>query len=139
MSAPQALADALLELVPGSLELHDGQVPDKPTYPYVVASIVVPTVAARAMSGDAHGLLVRAQFTVVAGTASGVRIVVGILNDALDGAWPYADGYSVGRLALGNARKTAEDPSVVIQETGLHPMFAVLEYTFTASPLAPVA
>lgn len=133
MTAAQDLAGALLALVPDDLTLYDGHVPASPTYPYVYALVTLPAAASRAMSTDVHGRLVRAQFTVVAGTADGVRIVAGLLDAALDGARPAADSYSFGRVKLRNARPTEEDRTVTVPATNRPAMYAVLEYEFVAS------
>ena len=136
MSA-QALAAAFLALMPEGVTVHDVQVPDLPTYPYVAVQVRIPTPAGRAISFDRHGVVVRALVTVAAGTAEGVRIVADLVDDAVDGAVPVADGFTFGRVALRNVRVTAQDFSVTIPASKRHPVYAVLEYEFTAATATP--
>lgn len=132
MSA-QAVAAAFLALFPEGVTVHDVQVPDLPTYPYAAAQVSIPIPAGRAVSFDRQGVVVRARVTIAAGTAEGVRIVSDLVDAALDGAVPTATGYRFGRVGLRNVRETAQDFSVTIPSTKRHPVYAVLEYEFTAA------
>lgn len=133
MSA-QALAEAVLALVPGTV--HDGAVPALPSFPYSLVAVRHPAVTERAMSRGVLGRRVAVRVTVTGETASSVRVMSQNVADALEGARPSAAGWACSPVEQVNEREPVEDPDVTIPATGAHPIFAVLEFAFTATRTA---
>jgi hypothetical protein len=142
------LADSVLGLVgaagfvvvgaegdPGGagLRAFDGQVPDVAPPAFVVVRQTIPDVWSRSLarSRQAHRCLVRV--TVTAGTAEGVRSVAQTVVDGLEGRRPVAAGWSVSPIELLNTRAPEEDRDADPGHGGRYPMFAVLEFEYTAT------
>lgn len=137
MSGADALAAAVLALYPDGVTVYDGQVvaPDGvtvPTPPWVHVTIAIPAVSERSMARPGHLHRVTIRSLVYGLNATAVRRVADKL-DALEGARPVAAGWSTSPLEQVNTREPVEDQDVTVTGTNRHPMYAVVEHSFTAS------
>jgi hypothetical protein len=100
---------------------------------FIVVRQTIPDVWSRSLarSRQAHRCLVRV--TVTAGTAEGVRSVAQTVVDGLEGRRPVAAGWSVSPIELLNTRAPEEDRDADPGHGGRYPMFAVLEFEYTAT------
>lgn len=100
---------------------------------FVVVNQQIPNVTSRSLARTRQAHLCRVRVTCTAPTAGGVRKRAQEAIDALEGKRPTATGWSTGPVALVNAREPVEDREVAAPTGGRYPMFAVLEFEYTAT------
>lgn len=130
----QALAASVLALLPGTV--YDAAVPASPSFPYSLVTVRHPGVTERSLTRGVLGRRTAVRVTVVGETAASVRIASQAVADALEGARPDAAGWVCSPVEQVNEREPVEDPDVTIPATKAHPIFAVLEFAFTATRTA---
>lgn len=111
---------------------YDGQVLDDPNH-FVAVSQRIPDPSSRSEARRrlAHWCLVRATVT---GVATGqVRDTAQEVIDALEGQRVSTPGWLTSPLELLNAREPVEDRDAGKLASGRYPMFAVLEFEYTAT------
>jgi hypothetical protein len=111
---------------------YDGQVLGDPDH-FVVVNQRIPDPSSRseARTRLAHWCLVRATVTGVA--AQQVRNTAQQVIDALEGKRVTASGWLTSPLELLNTREPVEDRDAGKLASGRYPMFAVLEFEYTAT------
>lgn len=111
---------------------YDGQVIGTPDhFVRVDQRIPDPSSRSEARTRLAHWCLVR---VTVTGVATGqVRNTAQAVIDALEGKWPTASGWLASPLELLNTREPVEDRDAGKLASGRYPMFAVLEFEYTAT------
>lgn len=123
---------ALLDVAP-TTTVYDAAVPAQPKVPYVVVSGTIPRVGGRAINRAPQSRQARYRTTAVGLTADSVRAVLKRLEPSLEGARLTVPRYKLGRVeAVPNEQPITEDRDVTLE--GLHPLYAVLEWTFIISP-----
>lgn len=123
---------------PTKVRAYDGQVvkADNATsspVTFVVVNQQIPNVTTRSLARTRQAHTCRVRVTCTAPTAGGVRSRAQETIDALEGRRPTATGWSTSPLALVNAREPLEDREVAPATGGRYPMFAVLEFEYTAT------
>lgn len=100
---------------------------------FVAVNQQIPNVTSRSLARTRQAHACRVRVTCTAPTAGGVRMRAQETIDALEGKRPTAAGWSTSPLALINAREPVEDREVAAPTGGRYPMFAVLEFEYTAT------
>lgn len=100
---------------------------------FVVVNQQIPNVTSRSLARTRQAHTCRVRVTCTAPTAGGVRNRAQETVDALEGRRPTATGWATGPLVLVNAREPQEDREVAAPTGGRYPMFAVLEFEYTAT------
>ena len=116
----------------GTVRVFDGQVPGTAPVAFVVVNHRIPNVVSRSEGRSRLAHRCYAIVTVTAPAAQGVRMIAQQVVDALDGARPVADGWSVSPVVLFNTRDVIEDRDVQAAN-GRYPMFAKLEFEYVAT------
>lgn len=131
-----SLAGAVLDLLPEGVQVFDGQVTvSSPTPPWVLVT-VRENRTERSLGRPSLVRTVDVRALVYGASTESVRVVSALVDGALEGATPTESGWKTTPLEQVNAREPVEDPNVVLNATARRPMYAVLEYRFTASPTA---
>lgn len=116
----------------GTVRVFDGQVPGTAPVAFVVVNHRLPKVVERSEGRTRLAHQCYALVTVTAATAESVRAIAQRVSDALDTKRPVADGWSTTALAQFNTRGPEEDRDVRAAN-GRYPMFAKLEFDYTAT------
>jgi hypothetical protein len=115
-----------------SLEFHDGQVPDKPTFPYRVLYLDTGFERSEKLCATSNRADFRFQITSVALTAQGVAIVADQSRSLLVDARPVVAGRVCGPIRRETSIPVRPDSDVTDPATNLHPMFSVDTYHFVS-------
>jgi hypothetical protein len=115
-------------------DVHLVDVPQTPTYPYVLLWCSPGLLVAETLDGAQTLLDDQLGVTTVADTAEGAFAAAKRVRDALNGRAPDVPGRHTERLELRDARPVAPDRDVTIEATGRHPAFAVDLYRLASSP-----
>ena len=133
-SAHFAAVRELLEDFP--FTLYEGQVPDRPTFPYAVLFMDTGRgdESGRKMSGQARAVH-DFQVKSVALSDAAVRLVVDVVHSRLIDARPSVSGCRSGRVRHVTSIPVRADLDVTDPETGLSPMFATDTFSFRSTPV----
>lgn len=108
--------------------VYDGQVPDKPAFPYVVLYLDTGVESATKLCATSDMANLRFQATSVGLTAEAARIVADAVRDRVLDVRLSVTGRSYDPIRHENGIPVRQDTSVTDVDTGLHPMFAVDTY-----------
>lgn len=110
----------------------DSQVLGTPTH-FVRVEQALPDVESRSLARTrhAHWCMVRATVTGVA--TEQVRKTSQLVFDALEGARPVAAGWLTSPIAELNTREPIEDRDAGTTAAGRYPVYATLEFEYTAT------
>lgn len=134
----KALTDAMMALLPSTLQVYKGTVPAMPVFPYVMARANVPDTLERSQTRQRTLSGARLRCTVVGLTMDQVLIHAPEVLSALDGARVDVPGWVTGSVQnVPNAQWVMEDRDPLIPSTGTRPMFMVLDFLLTASVSPP--
>lgn len=130
---------AVKALLPVSLRVYLWNVPDLPTYPYVVLWGDIGTESSGGPDGDSLEdvpdvltLNVRATYAGLTGDA--VLITAQKVRAALNRKTPIVDGWRPGKLRQSSLMDAQTDTSVTLTG-GANPVFAVDEFALVSSKL----
>lgn len=127
MSSTRAHWQAVLALLPADLRVYRGDVPQSPSYPYVLMWSGLGSRDAFALCDEPDGRTHRYRATVAGLNEDSVMIVQDRVRDALDRAIPAVPGWTREALRLAPLMPITEDLTVALTE-GRHPFYAVDEY-----------
>lgn len=126
-----ALAAAFEALLTG-FTVYKDKVPATPTFPYVFVLTNFATASERSRSRDVLARQLRSRTTVVALSASSVRIIAQKLTDRLEGKRPDVQGWRLGRIeSEPNDQLILPDDDVVIN--GQNPLYQPFDWKLTGS------
>jgi hypothetical protein len=133
-------------LLPSAFTVFDGVVakndgtpygPEElPKPPWLFVRFPAPEVLSRALSRDAHGLIVEGEVLCYHRDASGARALAALTVAALDGARPVLSGWSFGSVTVEDVQGPGQDRDVKFAG-GFHPHVVGIDFTFVVSKEAP--
>lgn len=122
-------------LAPLQMTLYvDGQVPEKPDFPYAVLFVAARTEEQTRLCGDTDSLMFRFQVTSVGLTNQSAVIVSDAVRSLLVDVRPEVTGRVTGRIKPGASLPVTMDDSVIDPSTGLHPAMSRDTYGFYSRP-----
>lgn len=123
---------AVKALIPAQWTVYEWNVPDSPTYPYVLLWGGIGNETGDNLAGvpDTLELSIKATYAGTSGTS--VLVVVAAIRAALNRAHPIVAGWCPGWLKQSSLIDVQTDFSVTIPGTNRHPVFAVDEFTLTS-------
>lgn len=121
---------ALLEPLPHTL--YDGQVPDRPVFPYAVVFMDTDTEFATKLCGVSDVAEFRFQVNSVGLSRAAVDIVADAVRVLVLDVRPVVAGRKCDRIDKETSIPIRADTDVTDPETELHPMFAVDRYSFVS-------
>ena len=129
----------LVDSVIARLAAHDVagywlEVPDKPTWPYVVLWSTVGRLRRETYAATADHLADRLGVTMASQSALGVLDHAANVRAILDGWTPAATAWDMAPLALWDSRQAQPDLAVKLPATGRHPYYAVDLYELRGEP-----
>ena len=129
----------LIESVIARLAAHDVtgywlEVPDKPTWPYVVLWSTVGRLRRETYAATADHLADRLGVTMASQSALGVLGHAANVRAILDGWTPAATAWDMAPLALWDSQQAQPDLAVKLPATGRHPYYAVDLYDLRGEP-----
>lgn len=134
MSADVAAHYAAVEaLIPGTVTLYSGIVPDSPSYPYAVLWGDSGTEDGVSLADLPTTLTLRLYVTFAGLTRDSVLVVARNVRAALNRARPVVAGRSVGPLVQRTQQPIQADLNVAVAGYG-HPFYAVDQYTLISDP-----
>ncbi|OQO89928.1 hypothetical protein B1813_18995 [Saccharomonospora piscinae] len=124
---------AVLDLLAGlPVTLHDGQVPDRPTFPYAVLFGDTGNERSTRLCATSDRADWRFQVTSVGLTVESALIVADAARALLIDARPVVVGRSCGPIRRETSIPVRPDTDVTDPDTNRHPMFAVDTYHFVS-------
>lgn len=122
-------------LVPLGYRVYTTNVPEAPTYPYILLAFT-PGEWGATFQGDNYGTLDTFLDTIVAGqTADQVLIVHRRIREALQGRSPSVPGRRVDALRQFHAEPVRVDRDVPLPSTGGFPYYALVRWRLSSNPL----
>lgn len=111
--------------------MHDGAVPDLPSFPYFVLYTDTGIDAKTKVCGDSDETTFRFQITSVGETADSAAVVAGAVRAVVLDARPVVVGRgSVNRIRKETGIPVREDKDVTLPGSNRHPLYAVDTYVF---------
>lgn len=138
MSSILVLSDAIEELFPAGTRFdavkpnEDGQYVED-ALPWTVARIQIPNTLTRSMAGTRHAQRVRIAVTIAGMTYTSVRVIADKLDTLLEGARPFAPGWSLSPLRRLNVRDLTEDETITLTNTNRHPVYTIVDWELTVT------
>lgn len=114
---------ALLKSIPAGCPVHEGSVPNSPSFPYVLVNRILPTVSHRAISRAPQARVTRWRLTVAGLSDASVSIIADQCQSVLEGV--LIGGQRVEET-LG-APEVYEDLDVTLT-SGTHPLVTKQEW-----------
>lgn len=122
-------------LAPLQMTLYeDGQVPERPDFPYAVLFVAARTEAQTRLCATTDDLLFRFQVTSVGLTNQSAVIVADAVRELLVDVRPDVAGRVCGRIKPGSSLPVTTDDSFIDPATGLHPALSRDTYGFHSRP-----
>ena len=110
------------------------EVPDKPTWPYVVLWSTAGRLRRETYAATADHLADRLGVTMVSQSALGVLDHAANVRSVLDGWAPTSPTWHLVPLALWDSQQAQPDLAVKLPVTGRHPYYAVDLYELRGEP-----
>lgn len=129
-----AAVEALLTDFPMTI-YADGQVPDRPTFPYAVLHVGARSEGQSKLCNDTDLLRFRFQITSVALTNGAALRVADAARSRLVDVRPTVTGRRTDRIKPGVSLPISKDETFVDPDTGLHPQVARDTFSFDSRPL----
>lgn len=123
---------AVKSLVPSKWTVYQWNVPDAPTYPYVLLWGGIGNETTEALSDTPDTLELSVKATYAGTSGDSVMIVAQSVRGALNRARPAVDGWYVSRLHQSSLIDVQTDTDVTMPGTNRHPIFAVDEFALTS-------
>lgn len=133
ISEHRAAVVALLTGLPMTF-YPDGQVPEKPAFPYAVLFTGARSEDQSKLCGDTDTLRFRFQVTSVALTDGATLAVADEVRSRLVDVRPTVTGRRTTRIKPGASLPVSADETFVDPATGLHPVLARDTYVFDSHP-----
>lgn len=130
--ALRAHYDAVAAMIPSKYKLYQWDVPEIPTYPYVLLWGNIGNEYTEALSGSPDSGSYRPKLTYAGQTGAQLLTVVDAVRSALNNRAPVVAGWSPSRLRQTSLIDAQADRSVTIPGTSSHPVFCVDEFPFTS-------
>ena len=132
--------DAVKALLPGTVRVYMWNVPDSPSYPYVVLWGDLGDESSGGPDGDSledvpDVLSLRVRATYAGLTGDSVLIHCRNVRAALNRKRPAVAGWHTSELRQTSLMDVQVDRDVTITGTGAHPLFAVDEFTLVSNKL----
>lgn len=134
--SPSLIADhyaAVEALIPSDLTVYPGDVPDSPSYPYVVLWGDGGREDSETLTDDATTLTLRINATVSGLTFASAAIILQRVRGALNRVRPAVVGRVTSRMVQTPQMPIQADLGVSIPGVG-HPFYAVDEYLLISDP-----
>ena len=129
------IAAIMTMLAPLDHQVHFVDVPDAPTYPYILLWSSAGVPGREVPLCDKHtDLDTQLGVTCVAATPLGVLTLAGLVRPILDGSEPVVPGRSV-RLDLTDSRDVQVDRDVTMLQPDRHPAYGVDLYRLRSTPV----
>ena len=130
---------ALVDSAIARLAAHDVtgywlEVPDKPTWPYVVLWSTAGKLRRETYAATADHLADRLGVTMASQSALGVLDHATNVRAILDGWTPAATAWDMAPLSLWDSQQAQPDLAVKLPVTGRHPYYAVDLYDLRGEP-----
>lgn len=124
--------DAIKAMIPAKFTVYSFNVPEIPTYPYVLLHGGMGQESGEALTGDMDTLTMRPKITYAGLTGESVLSVAYQVRAVMIRALPAVPGYACSRLGHSSLIDVTTDSKVTIPGTKSHPVFAVDEFPFTS-------
>ena len=126
--------EAVKALIPNTFTVHLFDVPDNPTFPYVVLWGDPGRHYSETLDPTPRDLEVQVNATCVGATYASCLIVLDAVRAALNRATPVVTGRKVHELVQEPLQGIQPDRGVTLPGTSTHPIFAVDGYTLRSEP-----
>ncbi len=127
----EALSALLKVGLPVTYKVYEWDVPEVPTYPYVLLWGGIGTEDTEALCGTPDTLNLRPKITYAGQTGAQLLVAVDVVRALLsDKVIPVA-GWSPSRIKQTSLIDAQADHTVTIPNTKTHPVFCVDEFPFT--------
>lgn len=127
----EALAAVLTAALPAPYKVYQWDVPELPTYPYVLLRGGIGQESTEALCGTPDLLSLRPKITYAGATGASVLVAVDKVRDALRDRALTVPGWSATRMRQASLIDVQTDYDVTIPGTKNHPVFGVDEFPFT--------
>ena len=132
--------DAVRALIPGTVRVYPWNVPEAPSYPYVVIWGDLGDESSGGPDGEslddvADVLSLRVRATYAGLTGDSVLIVARNVRAALNRQTPAVTGWLTNPLRQSTLMDVQTDEDVTIPGSGTHPLFAVDEFALVSHKL----
>lgn len=126
--------EAVRALVPSRFKVHLFDVPNSPTYPYVVLWGDAGLEGSESLDPTPRDLTLSVRVTCVGANYESCLTVLAGVRRALNRSVPVVAGRKVHELVQEPLLDVGPDRDVTITATGTHPVFAVDGYTLVSEP-----
>lgn len=127
-----ALAAVLTASLPTTYKVYQWDVPELPTYPYVLLWGGIGQETGESLAGTPDLLNLRPKITYAGQTGASLLVAVDKVRDALRDHALTVPGWSPTRLRQTSLIDAQPDFQVTIPNTKTHPVFCVDEFPFTS-------
>ena len=125
---------AVASLIPSSVKVYTGSVPQSPTFPYAVLWGSLGDEVSESLADIPDELRINFRVTYVGETLASVGWVAAKVRPALNRARPYVPGWVSGKLRQSSLMDVQSDYSVTLV-SGRNPVYAVDEFALVADKL----
>lgn len=122
---------AVGSLIPDAVTVYEGNVPDKPSYPYAVLWGSFGDEVSESLCDVPDVLRINFRVTYVGLTLASAAWVMSKVRPALNRAAPYVHGWVSGRMRQASLMDVQTDFTVTLTD-GAHPVYAVDEFALVA-------
>ena len=122
---------AVGSLIPDAVTVYEGNVPDKPSYPYAVLWGWFGDEVSESLCDVPDVLRINFRVTYVGLTLASAAWVMSKVRPALNRAEPYVHGWVSGRMRQASLMDVQTDFTVTLTD-GAHPVYAVDEFALVA-------
>jgi hypothetical protein len=126
--------EALKALIPSRFKVYLFDVPERPTFPYVVIWGDPGTHGSDSLDATPRVLTITPRVTCVGANYESCLVVLDATRAALNRARPVVPGRFVHELVQEPLMGITPDRDVTIHNTSTHPIFAVDGYTLVSEP-----
>jgi hypothetical protein len=127
-----AIAAKLKASLPANYKVYEWDVPEIPTYPYVLLWGGIGTEDTEALCGTPDTLNLRPKVTYAGQTGAQLLVAVDVVRVLLSNKVIPVAGWSPSRFKQESLIDAQADPLVTIPATKTHPVFCVDEFPFTS-------
>jgi len=125
---------AVGDLIPSAVTVYEGNVPDKPDFPYAVLWGSFGDEVSESLADVPDELRVNFRVTYVGQSLASVAWVASKVRPALNRSKPYVHGWVSGRMRQASLMDVQTDFTVTLTD-GSHPVYAVDEFALVAHKL----
>jgi hypothetical protein len=125
---------AVEDLIPYTVTVYEGNVPDKPSFPYAVLWGNFGDEVSESLGDVPYELRLNFRVTYVGLTLASAAWVASRVRPALNRAKPYVHGWASNRMRQSSLMDVQTDFTVTLTD-GSHPVYAVDEFALVAEKL----